>query len=185
MFPGLCSNWADKLAASLIWFLHDGHYLPEHYNGFRGNLTLPNDASSPEHHRQVRRRFLQRLNRAKKKLGTVIEVFATLHITNCRSAHYDILVYGDLPEDNLREVVSEAWKASGGSRFSLRPVEAAEIQRVIKYQIKANRKAYRNLPLAIKSRTVKSTWHTSKWWQGGIDSTGQGGIDSTGQGWHD
>jgi len=138
-------------------------------------LSLPSGAT-PDDHRRVKRTFLQKITRARKKLGCVVELHATLDITDQGNAHWDVVAYSDLSQTKMHALIGESWKGSGGLRFSLVPIQAVEVETAAKYQSKAeserrDRDHYRSLPMSRSAGGLQVTWRTVGFW-------GQGGQEA-------
>lgn len=157
-------NWASKNAACIARHLHD---LPPELRTYRGNLTLPPDATVDDH-RRVRKEFLRILSRWKAKRGAILEIHATAHPTNPTNLHYDIIVYSDGPAKPLREAISDAWDRAGGLRYSLVSMNDAETDATAKYQSKAAPRVDREKRYLLAPRSecgIEATWHTAGFWR--------------------
>lgn len=157
-------NWASKNAACIAHHLRN---LPPELRTYRGNLTLPPDATVDDH-RRVRKEFLRILSRWKAKRGVILEIHATAHPTNPSNLHYDVIVYSDGPAKPLREAISDAWDRAGGLRYSLVSLSDDETDATAKYQSKATPRVDREKRYLLAPRSecgIEATWHTAGFWQ--------------------
>jgi hypothetical protein len=137
---------------------------------YHGNLKLPPDAS-PDDHIRVRKAFLDRLKYHRKRLGCVIELFAYMHIDDQLNAHYDFMLYTDMSERKVTELVRTLWLESGGrERASVVKVKDGQaIVPLARYMAKADKvkeskRRYRRLPIGRADGGIKVTWGTSGFW---------------------
>lgn len=132
------NNWASKESAILREYLRN--WRADGTRVFRGNLTLPINATEDDHKR-ARSRFMSALNAWKRVKGITFSIRCYLHLT-ARGGHYDFIGYTDSPfgSRTLSEQVADLWRGAGGMRSSLQIVEEDEFQKrsdgIIKYVVK-------------------------------------------------
>ncbi len=110
-------RWAEKEK----WIM--GHFLkrlPSQYQTFRGNLTMPHQASVDEH-KQTRSAFTRkvseycRVNRATIRFRCYADIESNTDFPDDPTdQHYDFVMWSDVPYDKLKEIISTGWIMSGG-----------------------------------------------------------------------
>lgn len=149
--------------------------LPETHKTFRGNLTMPLDAT-PDDHRRVKETFLQSLRRWKNRTGIVLEIHAFLHATDPHNAHWDFVGYHAGRPQAAHAAIRDLWVRSGGLRATAVGMSADEHGAVNSYQSHPQR------PIVKRTLTVSRTpiyvfrpraemgleivWYTSGFWRG-------------------
>lgn len=148
--------------------------LPEDYETFRGNLTMPPDAS-PDDHRKVKELFLQSLRRYKKRHGITLEIHAFLHATNATNAHWDFVGYASGRRKAAMGIIREIWTRSGGLRASCVGMGEDEHGAVNRYQAHAAPIIKRTLTVTRDAFNVfrprsemglEIVWYTAGFWRG-------------------
>jgi hypothetical protein len=132
---GECNfNCVHKENTCVARNLHD---LCGEYNTFRGNLTLPKDAT-PADHRRVKKSFGERMDDWSRANGYIFAFRAILHATNRTNAHWDFQLFTDAPAKPFRAFWREAWVKSGGRRATIVPTTDEELEATAKYQSKVD-----------------------------------------------
>jgi hypothetical protein len=165
-------NWARKQGSIIARHLHD---LPEQFTPYRGNLSLPKDASPQDHHR-VRAAFLLALKRWKQRHNYIVEIHATTHVVDSNNSHYDIVAFTDAPHKPFHRAMLDLWVKAGGKPPTCVPLKEPEIDATAMYNSKAILRVSSNTdktkkptklpsPNLLNSREISGldlTWHTRK-----------------------
>jgi hypothetical protein len=132
---GECNfNCVHKENTCVARNLHD---LCGEYNTFRGNLTLPKDAT-PADHRRAKKSFGERMDDWSRANGYIFAFRAILHATNRTNAHWDFQLFTDAPAKPFRAFWREAWVKSGGRRATIVGTTDEELDATAKYQSKVD-----------------------------------------------
>ena len=83
-------------------------HLPEGCQVYTGHFRLQDNATVDDH-REAKRKLLRCVNGHTKRHGVTIEVRATLHVTALNAAHYDYILYSDMPLKPLRSLLRHWW----------------------------------------------------------------------------
>lgn len=107
--------WAGQEHHCVVEFFKN---LPADAKIYRGHLSLPAGATVADH-ATTRTRFMAALrvlkSRLRKKLpNLVLELRCYTHCTAPDAQHYDTIIYGNLPQDELRRCLKRPWINSGG-----------------------------------------------------------------------
>lgn len=166
------ANWASKQSACRTRLLRD---LPADFDTFRGNLTLPPDAT-PDDHRKVKKVFIQALRRWKKRAGITLEIHSFLHATDPRNAHWDFVGYTSGRRKAAMGIIRDLWTRSGGLRASCVEMSEDEFGAVNRYQTHAAPISKRKLSVSrdpifvflprAEMGGLEITWHTAGFWMG-------------------
>ncbi len=166
-------NWAQEEK----WL--QGHLLsglPEQYHKFRGNLTMPPNATI-EQHKKTRAFFANIISRYCTKNGCVIKYRWISDITSPTDMHYDITAWSDVAPSTLKELWFDAWDRADGKHSSLMLMSGHDIRQWSTYVVKARRKDQNKWRYVPAQNGLSFTFTSDGFWDNGTIKTGK--VDRT------
>ncbi len=171
-------NWARKQSSCLTRLLKSLKFQNKIF--YHGCLKLGQNAT-PDLHKQVKRKFLDRLNYARKSLKletapilecinfsekVILEIYCQVEITDPKNVHWDFIAYSNLPSEKVCQVIRQAWKKSGGDHCSCVPIDD-DYMRVAKYTVKAERPTHEQPKYLLRVGIgINQDWYSRGFWQG-------------------
>src|SRR5271166_2734177 len=156
--------------------------LPDPYHAFRGNLTMPPNATIVQH-RKTRSSFANSIARYCKKHGCVIKYRGISDITTLTDMHYDITVWSDVATTTLKELWFDAWERADGEQSSLMPISGHEVMRWVSYVPKARRKDQTKWRYAPAHNGFSFTFTADGFWDNGSIKDTKVDRDAVKQDW--